>query len=206
MEVILKREYFPDGTNGKFMQDDRMICRSIELPWLQNRRNVSCIPEGVYQVQKRYTEKRDWHLFLPIVDDRDGILIHPANDAQKELKGCIAPVTKCTGHGKGSESRKATEKLQALLFEALDNGEEVYLTIIKSKDMNIIKRVQSPTPKFFKKVRNVGMLLAAAGAALLAAPVTLPAGLVTFGGYLVTAGSVLTTVSQTTVDEKQLRS
>lgn len=205
MEVQLLRRYFPSGTNGKFVVDGKEICRSIELPWLQNRRNVSCIPEGVYQLQKRHTEKRGWHLFLPLVEHRDGILIHPANNALKELKGCIAPVSSCTGDGQGSASRKATEKLQNLLFEALDRGEEVYLTIQKSTEMNVIDRVKAPTPKFFKKVRNIGMLLAAAGAALLAAPVTLPAGIVALGGYLTTAGSVLTAVSQTTVDEKQLR-
>ena len=203
MEVVLLREYFPDGTNGKFVVDGKVICRSIELPWLQNRRNVSCIPEGYYQIQKRHTAQLGFHLFLPYVPDRDGILIHPANDALKELKGCIAPVSRLTGPGKGSASKVATEKLQNLLFEALDNGEEVHLTIIKSNEMKLIDRVKAPTPKFFKKLRNAGMVLAAAGAALLAAPVTLPAGVITLAGYLVTAGSVLTAVSQTTVSDSQ---
>jgi ABC-type xylose transport system permease subunit len=66
--------------------------------------------------------------------------------------------------------------------------------------MNLIERVKAPTPKFFKILRNVGLALAAAGAAILASPVTLPAAIVTLGGYLTVGGSVLGAVSQVTVD------
>jgi hypothetical protein len=66
------------------------------------------------------------------VPDRSWILIHPANDAKTQLKGCIAPVTQLTGPGKGSESRLANEKLKALVLEALERKEKVFITI-KSK-------------------------------------------------------------------------
>jgi hypothetical protein len=66
------------------------------------------------------------------VKGRDGILIHPANDAKKELRGCIAPVTELNGPGKGSQSRLANEKLKALVQEALARNEKVFITI-KSK-------------------------------------------------------------------------
>ena len=66
--------------------------------------------------------------------------------------------------------------------------------------MNLIKRAKAPTPKFFKILRNVGLALAAAGAAILASPVSLPAAIVTLGGYLAVGGSVLGGVSQVTVD------
>ena len=61
--------------------------------------------------------------------NREAILIHVANDAQKELMGCIAPVTKLTGLGKGSESLKALNKLKALVYSLWDMGEEVQLLI-----------------------------------------------------------------------------
>ena len=64
--------------------------------------------------------------------------------------------------------------------------------------MNIIKRVQSPTPKFFKVLRNIGLVLAAVGGTILAAPVALPAIVVTVGGYVAVAGGVLSAVSQLT--------
>jgi uncharacterized membrane protein HdeD (DUF308 family) len=65
--------------------------------------------------------------------------------------------------------------------------------------MNIVQRVQSPTPNFFKKVRNAGLTLAAVGTTLLTAPVALPAVLVKIAGYLAVAGGVAGTVSQTAV-------
>ena len=64
--------------------------------------------------------------------------------------------------------------------------------------MNIIKRVKSPTPKFFKVLRNIGLVLAAVGGTILAAPIALPAIVVTIGGYLTVAGGVISAVSQLT--------
>ena len=65
--------------------------------------------------------------------------------------------------------------------------------------MNILQRIQAPTPKFFRVLRIIGLSLAAAGGVLVAAPIALPAAIVTAGGYLVVAGSVATAVSQVTV-------
>ena len=66
--------------------------------------------------------------------------------------------------------------------------------------MNIIERLAAPTPKFFRSIRNIGLVLAAAGGAILASPVTLPAVVITVGGYFIAAGSVATAVSQAVVD------
>ena len=62
----------------------------------------------------------------------------------------------------------------------------------------IVDRIKAPTPKFFKVLRNIGLILAGVGSVLLTAPVALPAAVVTMGGYLVTAGGVATAVSQFT--------
>lgn len=201
MRLELKRAYHSEGTNGKLYHEEQLVCHTIELPWLQNRRNVSCIPEGSYSLSKRNTKTRGDHLIVNDVPDRSGILLHPANDALKELKGCIAPVTSLTGPGLGSSSRKANEKLQNLLFEALDQHEEVILIIQKDISMNIIERVKAPTPKFFKVLRTIGLSIAAAGGAILASPIALPTGIVALGGYLVAGGSVLSAVSQTAVKD-----
>ena len=64
--------------------------------------------------------------------------------------------------------------------------------------MNIIKRVKSPTPKFFKVLRNIGLVMAAVGGTILATPVALPAIVVTVGGYVAVAGGVISAVSQLT--------
>lgn len=68
--------------------------------------------------------------------------------------------------------------------------------------MNVIKRAKSPTPKFFKVLRNIGLALAAVGGTILTAPITLPAAVITVGGYVAVAGGVLSAVSQLTTKEE----
>jgi Family of unknown function (DUF5675) len=130
MELELIRSYDPEGTNGELKL---VVCNTIELPWLQNKRSVSCIPEGRYELRLRSTAKRGQHLLVVNVKGRDGILIHPANDAKKELRGCIGPVTNFTGPEKGSQSRLANEKLKALVLQALKQNEKVFITIKSNK-------------------------------------------------------------------------
>jgi Family of unknown function (DUF5675) len=129
MELELLRTYYPMGTNGKILLQGRLISYGIELPWKNNHAQVSCIPEGRYELEKRWSPKFLRHLQVMDVKDRDYILIHPANDALHELKGCIAPVSFLTGPGKGTESRAALKKLTELVFAILDQSTPVFLTI-----------------------------------------------------------------------------
>ena len=66
-------------------------------------------------------------------------------------------------------------------------------------EQELINRIMAPTPKFFKAVRRVGVVLGTVGTALLAAPVVLPAMVTTVAGYLVAAGLVATAVSSAAV-------
>ncbi|SHG36591.1 hypothetical protein SAMN05444396_1101 [Flavobacterium segetis] len=66
--------------------------------------------------------------------------------------------------------------------------------------MSILKRAKSPTPKFFKVLRTIGLVVAAIGSSIVAAPFVLPLTIVTLGGYLAVAGGVLSAVSQLTSD------
>jgi hypothetical protein len=129
MILVLTRIYFPEGTQGMLEWNGTLVCYTIELPWLGNQRRISCIPEGEYVLQKRFSQKFKWHLHLRNVPGRDLILIHPANDAKKELLGCIAPVTQHSGVGKGRSSRKALEKLKSLVYAALDRNEVVKISV-----------------------------------------------------------------------------
>lgn len=129
MVIRLNRTYFPEGTNGKLQCDGQFLCYSIELPWKMNERRASCIPEGKYFIDKRYSRKFGWHLEVKGVIGRQFILIHPANNAQRELEGCIAPVTKLSGAGLGLYSRVAFKKLKQLVYKALERSEEVLLII-----------------------------------------------------------------------------
>ena len=69
--------------------------------------------------------------------------------------------------------------------------------------MSIIKRMKEPTPRFFKKVRNIAMALAGISGAILAAPVVLPAAVVTAAGYIAVAGTVASAVSQAVTEPSE---
>lgn len=66
--------------------------------------------------------------------------------------------------------------------------------------MNLVQRVKAPTPKFFKVLRNIGLILATVGGTILAAPIALPIVVSTAAGYLAVAGGVMTAVSQLTTE------
>lgn len=129
MEIMIIRTYFPSGTNGKLYHGGKLLCYSIELPWKNNERRISCIPEGSYRLKKRYSKKFGEHIEVTEVSGRSLILFHPANNAVKELNGCIAPVTEITGQGCGIKSRPAFEKLKALVSAAWAKNEKVILTV-----------------------------------------------------------------------------
>ncbi|WP_124642914.1 hypothetical protein [Amniculibacterium aquaticum] len=74
---------------------------------------------------------------------------------------------------------------------------------MKNRNLNLISRVQEPTPKWFRIVRNIGLALSAVGGVLVAAPVTLPAAVVSVGGYLLLGGSIIGAVSQTAVSAEE---
>lgn len=134
MWIKLLRSYFPSGTNGEIWVDDQLLCYSIELPWRDNNRNISCIPEGEYSLSKRYSKKFGWHVMVHDVPERSNILFHAANDALKELQGCIAPVSEITGPGKGILSKRAFELLRGKVYSALENGQNVWLDVKRKRD------------------------------------------------------------------------
>lgn len=70
--------------------------------------------------------------------------------------------------------------------------------------MNIIERFRKPTPKFFRILRNMGVVLATIGGAIIAAPLTLPSLLVTISTYLTIAGTVASAISQLVVEKDEI--
>jgi len=90
-------------------------------------------------------------------------------------------------------------------MNAFKNVQVMNKQIIRMK--KIKERIQSPTPKFFKTIRSIGLALGAIGGALLTAPITLPATVVTLAGYLATAGivasAIATAAKEDTVEVKE---
>ncbi len=128
--LCLRRTYHEGGTNGSLSIAGKEICKTIELPWRDNRRNASCIPEGRYRLGLYPSRKFGMRLLVQDVPGRSGILIHAANHAATELRGCIAPVTRLTGAGRGINSRIAMERLERLVEPVLEAGETVFLDVM----------------------------------------------------------------------------
>lgn len=134
MELLLTRVYHEAGTNGTLTIAGQVQCFTIELPWKDNASEISCIPEARYQLVKRTSVRFKKHLEVRNVEGRSDILIHCANDALLELRGCIAPVTRHTRPGCGTQSRAAFNALLKRVYEAIDRKEKVFLTIQSLKN------------------------------------------------------------------------
>jgi hypothetical protein len=68
----------------------------------------------------------------------------------------------------------------------------------------IIQRARSQPPPFFRKIRNVGLILTTVATALVTLPVSLPALIITISGYAAAAGATATAISQLTLYEEPL--
>lgn len=121
MKLLLSRQSEKDRTKqsiiGSFFIDEVFFGYTIELPWRDNKRLVSCVPEGTYPV--RWFLSGRWKRLVPVLVDvpgRDAIEIHVAN-FPTDIIGCIG-----LGFTKGIDfignSRIAIEKFYKILNEA----------------------------------------------------------------------------------------
>lgn len=78
----LIRSYLPDRTIGRLGE----FC-TLELPWLDNHPETSCIPEGSYHVLRDHTGKFQVYA-IHNVPGRSSIEMHVGN-YPKDSKGCI---------------------------------------------------------------------------------------------------------------------
>jgi len=108
------------------------MCDTLENPWMDNQRNISCIPKGEYKVRLRLPREsgtRDYiHLLVQEVPNRDWILFHRGNTA-KDTSGCILV-------GLGSQQdfvSNSTLAMDLLIKEVIHLGGENINLIIKNK-------------------------------------------------------------------------
>ncbi len=83
------------ATNGELVVTDstgKQVLKlfTVELPWKNNEKNVSCIPAGRYECERINHAKFGLCFAIRNVKGRDGVLIHAANFS-RQLQGCIAP-------------------------------------------------------------------------------------------------------------------
>ena len=79
---------------GVLLRNGEPFLVTLELPWKENARSISCITEGRYEVRKVFNRHTTGNSFLPItfelmdVPNRDGILIHNGNTVL-DSRGCL---------------------------------------------------------------------------------------------------------------------
>ena len=119
------RLHFDDGSI-------RRVCETIERPWQNNRRSVSCIPTGIYPLIKRVNGryatayKKRWnhdHAYeIGDVKNRSAIMIHTGRNLA-DSRGCVLVAKRVVvKNGKLSSngtSRDAYRDMWAIL-ECLD--------------------------------------------------------------------------------------
>ena len=90
--LIIRDTFTEESTVGELFLNGERMCDTLELPYINNERNISCIPEGEYKVRLRLAREsatRDYlHLLVQDVPNRDWILFHRGNSA-KDTSGCV---------------------------------------------------------------------------------------------------------------------
>ena len=119
MVILTRWAFFNDCTLGR-LEFEGFKCWTVERPWLDNAVNVSCVPDGVYTMERHDSPKFGPDVWeLQHVPERSYILIHAGNTS-KDAPGCIAVGEGLRVGGDGvTSSRKALSE-----FEKLTNGIE----------------------------------------------------------------------------------
>ena len=130
--LIIRDTFTENSTIGELFINGERFCDTLENPWLNNQRNISCIPAGQYKVRLRLPREsatRDYlHLLVQDVPNRDYILFHIGNTA-KDTSGCILV-------GQGSEQDvvyNSQLSMDLVIKEILNLGGENINLIIKNK-------------------------------------------------------------------------
>lgn len=125
MKAVISRDYTNIQTLGRMVVFDgakvRLQILTLELPNLGNQKNVSCIPEGKYEVHRIYSPKFGKCFHVQDVPGRSEILIHKGN-YNKDTHGCILiGMGRADINGDGVidviESSLAMDKLQNVITE-----------------------------------------------------------------------------------------
>jgi len=130
--LLIRDTFSKESVIGELFINGERICDTLENPWKDNQRNISCIPEGEYPVRLRLAREsasRDYlHLLVQDVPNRDYILFHRGN-TPKDTSGCILV-------GLGSQQDVVNNSVLAmdlLIKEILNLGGENINLIIKNK-------------------------------------------------------------------------
>ena len=86
--ITIETTSYKDATIGRLFTNS-MQCFTLELPWRQNMRSISCIPAGLYEYKTRLSPSKGT-MVLELIDvpNRTFIQIHAGNYTS-QIEGCI---------------------------------------------------------------------------------------------------------------------
>lgn len=120
--------YKDTNNNGKIDSEDTYLADTLELPFRNNRQNISCIPEGTYKMTPRISKKLNqphFQIHTPTdITGRSGIMMHQGTTTWNSL-GCLL-VGKKTEEGYSLE--RSSETLAELRKE-FEKETDLRLTI-----------------------------------------------------------------------------
>lgn len=85
--LTLDRKSKEDRTDGSITLPNGKVLITLERPWLDNQKNVSCIPEGDYIVRRDRYGRHKWFT-VQDVPNRTHIEFHEG-EKPEHSKGCI---------------------------------------------------------------------------------------------------------------------
>lgn len=132
---LVRLENLFDCTVGVLIINGELHSYTLELPWRDNQRNVSCIPAGIYNCRPAVSPRFRNVIEVCGVPGRSHILIHAGNTA-RDTEGCIL-VGKSTGwlynHRAVLESRtalldllKRVDKSPAITLKITEGWNDLY--------------------------------------------------------------------------------
>lgn len=132
--TVTRTETDQSGTFGKLSTDSGFECYTGELPWKDNKPNISCIPTGVYQVSMRVSPKHGNCYGIEGVPKRSDVEIHAGNFCGDTSAGLKSDVLGCLILGRaigeiGNQKALLSSKDALQAFQADLNGEAFTLTI-----------------------------------------------------------------------------
>lgn len=87
--ITVSRAYYHDCTLGRLFIVG-FSCHTLELPWLGNQPEKSCIPEGVYDYRVSYSPARGKEVvWIDGVPERTAIQVHSGNYTSQVLGCCL---------------------------------------------------------------------------------------------------------------------
>ena len=115
--LVIKRKYsYAEGIGGELYVNGTLLCYTLELAWMWNEKNKSCIPLGEYRAHLRFDHTDKWRIeLLGVPGNRQNVQIHIGN-YPRDVKGCVLVGTSY-GPDKVLNSAMAYEKLKAAYRE-----------------------------------------------------------------------------------------